>query len=108
MRYDLGTGEHIHLWLDWWHPMRVLFEKFGYRVMYDAHSTLEAKLSYVIQNGNWFWRPARSKALVEIQVGLYEVRLDSCDKLIWGASRKKVFACSDTWEALRVKSDEVL
>ena len=54
LRYDVGTEEHIHLWLDWWHPMGVLFEKFGFRVVYDAHSTLEAKLSSVIQNGNWF------------------------------------------------------
>jgi hypothetical protein len=89
LRYEVGAGEHIHLWLDWWHPMGVLFEKFGFKMVYDAHSTLEAKLSSVIQNGNWCWGPARSEALVEIQAGLYEVRLGSCDKPIWGASRKK-------------------
>jgi hypothetical protein len=108
LRYEVGTGEHIHLWLDWWHPMGVLFEKFGFRMVYDAHSTLEAKLSSVIQNANWCWGPARSEALVEIQAGLYEVRLGSCDKPIWGASRKKRYVCSNTWEALRVKNDEVL
>jgi hypothetical protein len=48
LRYEVGIGEHIHLWLDWWHPMGVLFEKFGFKVVYDAHSTLEAKLSSVI------------------------------------------------------------
>jgi hypothetical protein len=45
---------------------------------------------------------------VEIQAGLYEVGLGSCDKPIWGASRKKVYVCSETWEALRVKNEEVL
>ena len=88
--------------------MGVLFEKFGFRMVYDAHSTLEAKLSSVIQNGNWCWGPARSEALVEVQAGLYEVRLGSFDKPIWGASRKKGYVCSETWEALRVKNDEVL
>jgi hypothetical protein len=83
--------------------MEVLFEKFGFRMVYDAHSTLEAKLSSVIQNGNWCWSPPRSDALVKIQAGLYEVRLGSCDKPIWGASRKKGYVCSKTWEALRVK-----
>jgi hypothetical protein len=45
---------------------------------------------------------------VKIQAGLYEVRLGSCDKPIWGASRKKGYVCSKTWEALRVKNEEVL
>jgi hypothetical protein len=48
LRYKVGTGEHIHLWLDWWHPMGILFEKFGFRMVYDAHNTLEAKLSRMV------------------------------------------------------------
>jgi hypothetical protein len=28
--------------------MGVLFEKFGFRMVYDAHSTLEAKLSRMV------------------------------------------------------------
>jgi hypothetical protein len=80
--------------LDWWHPAGVLFEQFGFKTVYDAHSTLEAKLSSVIQNGNWFWKPARLEALVEIQARLYEVGLGSCDKPVWDVSRKKVYVCA--------------
>jgi hypothetical protein len=66
VKFEVGNGENIHLWLDSWHPLGILFEVFGYRVVYDAQSNLEAKLSSVIINGDWFWKPARSDALVEI------------------------------------------
>ncbi|XP_059429209.1 uncharacterized protein LOC132163025 [Corylus avellana] len=92
LRFEVGNGESIHLWLDRWHPAGVLFENFGYRVVYDAISSLEAKLATVIQNGNWFWRPARSEDLVEIQARLTEVDLGLCDTPVWNASRKRVYA----------------
>jgi hypothetical protein len=60
LRFEVGNGEDIHLWLDSWHPYGVLLENYGYRVVYDAQSRVEAKLSSVIFNGKWYWRPARS------------------------------------------------
>jgi hypothetical protein len=101
-------GKTLHLWMDWWHPAGVLIEKFGYRAIYDAQSSLEAKFSSVIQNGNWFWGPARSEALVEIQARLSEVGLGPCDKPVWSASRKGIHVCSETWEVLREKNEEVM
>ena len=94
-RFEVGNEENIHLWLDWWHLAGVLFEKFGYRVVYDAQSRLEAKLSTVIQNGNWFWRPARLETLVEIQARLNEVGLGSC-KPVWDTTKERVYICSNT------------
>jgi hypothetical protein len=108
LRFEVGNGEHIHLWLDWWHLAGILLEQFGYRAIYDAQSSLEAKLAYVIQNGIWAWRPARSEALADIQARSFEVGLGSCDKPIWDASRKKVYVCLETWEVLREKKQEVL
>ena len=61
LRFEVGNGEHNHLWLDCWHLAGILLEQFGYRAIYDAQSSLEAKLASVIQNDNWAWRPARSK-----------------------------------------------
>jgi hypothetical protein len=66
LRFEVGDGENIHLWLDFWHPAGILLEKYGFRVVYDAQSSVEARLSSVINDGEWFWRPARSEALVEI------------------------------------------
>jgi hypothetical protein len=66
LRFEVGDGENIHLWLDFWHPAGILLEKYGFRVVYDAQSSVEARLSSVINDGEWFWRPARFEALVEI------------------------------------------
>jgi hypothetical protein len=27
LRFEVGNGESIHLWLDWWHPSRILIEQ---------------------------------------------------------------------------------
>jgi len=48
----------------------VLIERYGSRVVYDASSGLNSKLSSVLSNGNWCWKPARSEDLVAIQSGL--------------------------------------
>jgi hypothetical protein len=66
LKFDVGNGRKIHLWTDWWHPSGVLLYEFGYRVIDDAHSWLDARLSSVIRNGEWFWGPATSDSLVEI------------------------------------------
>ena len=58
-----------------------LVEAFGHRVVFDAHSRLEAILSYVILNEDWFRRPARSKALVEIQARQINVPIFSNIKI---------------------------
>lgn len=54
--FEVGDGKDIHLWLDNWHPVGVLLEKYGYRAVYDAHSNLDARLSTVLKNGNWNWK----------------------------------------------------
>ncbi|XP_059451249.1 uncharacterized protein LOC132182059 [Corylus avellana] len=66
-----------------------------------------AKLSSVILNGEWHWRPARSDALVEIQARLPEIRFAPYDKPVWTASRKGIFVSSETWELLREKKEEI-
>ncbi|XP_059448467.1 uncharacterized protein LOC132179721 [Corylus avellana] len=94
------------MWRDPWHPFGILLEIFGQRVVYDAQSSVEAKLSFIILNGDWFWRPARSETLVEIQSGLLEVCLGLHDKPIRTASRKDCYVSSETWEILRKKKVE--
>jgi hypothetical protein len=52
LKFEVGNGENIQMWLDSWHPSGILLETFGQRVVYDAHSIVEAKLSSVILNGD--------------------------------------------------------
>lgn len=48
------------------------------------------RLSFVLSfdlNGDWFWRPARFDALVDIQARLPEISFGSHDRPFWTASR---------------------
>jgi hypothetical protein len=42
----------------------ILYDRFGFHVIYDARSNVNAKLSSVLHDGNWLWAPARSDDLV--------------------------------------------
>jgi hypothetical protein len=66
LRFEVEDGKTIHLWMDCRYPDGILLDRYGYMAVYDVHSSVEAKLSSVIHNGDRFWRPARSEVLVEI------------------------------------------
>jgi hypothetical protein len=65
----------------------VLLDKYGFRVVHDSHSNLEARVSTILKNGSWFWRPMRFNQLVEIQNSLSLVTLREKDKPIWVVSK---------------------
>jgi hypothetical protein len=104
LKFEVGNVDNIHMWLDLWHPVGLLIKKHGFRVVYDAQNNIKAKLSSVICNGEWFRRPVKSEALVDIQARLSEVCLGQCDNPVWTVSKKGVYVSSDTWEALRKKN----
>jgi hypothetical protein len=107
IKFEVGDGHRIHLWVDNWHPSGILFEKFGPRAVYDAQSHKDAKLSSVLSNGSWRWRPARSDALVEIQSRLPEISIGDHDKPIWTASKLGSYVSAETWDMLRNRHPEV-
>jgi hypothetical protein len=92
----VGIGSNIHLWVDAWHPFGALVDKFGYRVIYDSHSKLEAKLESVLKQGEWCWRLARSEELVAIQSRLSDVPIEVVDKPIWTIGRSGTYVCANT------------
>lgn len=76
----MGDGSSIFLWLDWWHPSGILVDKFGFRVVYDAGSILEAKVASVMNGTRWSWSLARSEALVHIQSQLPSVQFSDVNQ----------------------------
>lgn len=99
----MGDGKLINLWIHNWHPSGVLVERYGYRIVYDSKSRLDARLESVLRNENWYWKPARSDSFVEIQSRLPEIRVGAFDKPIWTISRNGSYTCADTWDFLRKK-----
>jgi hypothetical protein len=75
-------------------------------VVYDAGSNLDAKVSSIIRDGEWFCNGARSNKLVAIQSRLHEVSIGVTDMAIW-KSKKGFYSCSETWEFLREKMPTV-
>uniref|UniRef100_A0A2N9J3H3 Reverse transcriptase domain-containing protein n=1 Tax=Fagus sylvatica TaxID=28930 RepID=A0A2N9J3H3_FAGSY len=80
LSFEVGDGKNIFLWHDCWHPNGTLYQKYGHRIVYDAASSLNAKVSSILQNKEWCWRPARSEDLVDIQSKLSLVQIKDSDK----------------------------
>jgi len=106
IRFQVGDGRNIFLWLDHWHPAGCLLGRFGYRAVYDSGMSINAKLSAIIHNGEWFWPAARSDDLVEIQCQLLDINLGGEDQPIWESKNGK-YSCAETWERLRSKNQVV-
>lgn len=79
IKFEIGGGNDTHIWLDWWHSAGLPYEKYDFRVIYDAHSQLDARLSTVLRRGAWLWNPARSDELVEIQGKLSDLTIGDSD-----------------------------
>jgi hypothetical protein len=52
LKFRVGDGSKIYLWLDFWHPDGILYDHYGYRDIYDARSKFDAELSSVVRGTN--------------------------------------------------------
>jgi hypothetical protein len=102
LKFKVGDGNRIFLWLDVWNPHGCLLDKYGYRVVYDAGSSIGAKLSTIIRNGEWYWPYARSDRIVDIQSKRLEVEIGNSDLPMWRCKKGR-YTCAETWDALRKK-----
>lgn len=67
LKFEVGDGTNIHMWLDNWHPCGPLLEIYGFRIIYESQSRIDAKLAFVLRNGDWHWKPARSEAVLMLK-----------------------------------------
>ncbi|GKV39485.1 hypothetical protein SLEP1_g47243 [Rubroshorea leprosula] len=110
VKHIVGTGDSIYLWHDFWHPNGPLIEVYGQKIVYDAAIPSQAKLSQVIQGDFWKWPPARSPALLQIQIALCGVlypNQSTADSVTWLASTSGSFKTGSTWNYLRDKGTKV-
>jgi hypothetical protein len=106
LSFRVGKCHDISLWFDAWHQAGKLLDTYGFWIVYDSGIGIDAKLSAVLQNGNWVWPPTRLEVLVDIQSQLSSIAIGVADILVW-KSRKGVYSCSETWNTLRTKAPEV-
>lgn len=83
-------------------PLGVPYNRFGHQELHSAASTVNAKMSSMLKDGQWYWQPARSNDLVSIQVGSLHIRPGQSDPVRWLPS-SNIFSCKSTWEAIQVK-----
>ncbi|KAG5542725.1 hypothetical protein RHGRI_015741 [Rhododendron griersonianum] len=53
IKYVIGNGNTTFLWLDHWHAVGPLYNLFGEDIVCNVGSSLLAKVSSIIQNGDW-------------------------------------------------------
>ncbi|KAI8534979.1 hypothetical protein RHMOL_Rhmol10G0139200 [Rhododendron molle] len=73
IKYVIGNGNSAFLWLDYWHDAGPLYKVFGEGIVNDVGSSLLAKVSSIIQNGNWHWSRQRNRAVMKIMRNLLQV-----------------------------------
>lgn len=52
IKYMIGNGLDTFLWLDNWHPLGPLYNRFGSEVVFNLGRSLQAKVSSIIVQGD--------------------------------------------------------
>jgi hypothetical protein len=81
--FEVGNGQDISLWFDDWHSARRLIDAYRLQIVYDYGIGIDARVSFVLQNGNWVWPSARSDHLVDIQIRLPGIELGDVEVPVW-------------------------
>ena len=79
-----------------------------YRPIYDAASSIEAKVNSDLKQGERCRPLARSEDLVSIQSKLSLISIGNQDKPFWTASPYGKFSCAAAWNQLSHKEMEVV
>ncbi|XP_050938813.1 uncharacterized protein LOC127148660 [Cucumis melo] len=110
VRMKVGNGNSCRVWLDSWLPGGAILEQVGERVMYDAASRREARLSdFIDPDGEWLW-PRVSLDLIDLWERVQEVSpcLSVSDSWVWVPGHQGGFSIASAWEAVRPRGGRVL
>ncbi len=98
LSYEVWDGSTIFLWHDRWHPNGVLYQAYGHKIVYDAARYLNAKVSSVNQNKEWWCGLAKSEDMVDLQYKLSLIHLKDKDRVVWSLTATGKFNCTATWQ----------
>lgn len=103
IKYIIGNGLHTFSWLDNWHPLGPLYDKFGESVVYDLGRSLSSKVSTIIQNEDWKWPRQRNRITQSIMAHTPSDFKPDCgkeDSVVW-LPHPQGFSVKSAWEAIR-------
>ena len=78
-------------------------KKIGHGIVYDAVSSINAKLSSVILDKALNWSYVRCDDLVTILCNLSWIAIGECDKAVWIPSKSGTFCASSAWDQIRLR-----
>ncbi|KAG5535897.1 hypothetical protein RHGRI_023618 [Rhododendron griersonianum] len=110
IKSKIGNGLSTFLWLDHWHNLGPLFQKFGDRVSFNLGRSLNAKVSSIIYHGGWRWPRLRNAAICEIiantEGGLLP-DISKEDEVVWTLTPNGCYSVKSAWMALRHRAPTV-
>lgn len=102
MKFEVGNGQNILLWLDNWHPKGPLLGVYSSNVLFASGLPLNGRLSDVITAGVWTWPHARSFEMMDLQATASHITPSTDpDSIIWIPTQSKSFHLGSTWNFLR-------
>lgn len=93
IKYKIRNGSSIITWYDNWHDDGPLAIKYGMRMVYDAVSSPNSKLSEYIHDGTWDFPVIVSRDLARVIRKLPALgTTTSTDLVVWAPSKNGLFS----------------
>ncbi|KAF7124827.1 hypothetical protein RHSIM_Rhsim12G0188500 [Rhododendron simsii] len=104
IKHVIGDGDSTFLWLDHWHTVGPLYKVFGDSIVRNVGSSLLAKVSSIIHEGEWQWPRQRNRAIMQIMRSTPLTLKPNplvADSVIWIPARHGMFSVNSALQAFR-------
>ncbi|KAI8530160.1 hypothetical protein RHMOL_Rhmol11G0033800 [Rhododendron molle] len=102
IKYLVGNGEIIFLWLDNWHPLGPLYVRFGEWVVSNIGRSLKARVASIITHGDWRWPRLQNPAIQAIiaETPNLQPNSDVEDSILWLPHPSGSFTVKSAWNTI--------
>lgn len=104
IKYVIGNGASTYLWVDNWHNLGPLYQKFGDYTGFNGGRSLTNKVASIIHNGLWKWprpRCAISREIIANTDPNLVPNVDILDSVRWVLDSSGVYSTKSDWQELR-------
>ncbi|GFY97547.1 hypothetical protein Acr_12g0000880 [Actinidia rufa] len=89
---------------------RAAMRKSGDKIQWDLGSSLQAKVSSIICNGEWSWPRQRNRAIMSIMADTlpyFKPNAENTDKVVWVPAANGKFSVKAAWKMIRNPNPKV-